>query len=294
MSKEKIGTLSLILCATIWGLAFVFVTKAIDAGWQTFPILAFRGLVGGLVMLPFAIKNKFYRYPKTILLSMINGIIFFAAYSLQTVGQGMSGSDNSAFITSLNVVFIPLILHFILRQRIKPKVYLASVLAFSGAGLISLKGEFVLNIGDVFLLLCAVCFAVQIIFTKKCMRHTDPLSLTSLSLLTMGILSLIAMPISGQMQMHKEGLVSVIFLAVFSSAIASVLQFFGQKYVPTSKASLILCQESVLAVVFGALIYWEMPSLFVIFGGLLMILGVIIVEVDFKRKSDDNKNISNN
>lgn len=284
MKVEKKATISLFMTALIWGLAFIGVDDALAHGWQTFPLLAFRGIIGGSFMILFSYKKKWWKNKTTIFLGVVTGALFFAGFAFQTVGQSLSSVPNTAFITTLNVLFVPIIARIFLKRKIQNKVYIACILALSGTAVLSFTNGFSLHMGDIYLLLCAIFFALQILFNEKCGQHNDVMSITCIQLLTMGILSFIFMPITKQTHIPNEAWGSVLFLALFSSALASVFQLYGQGHVEPSKASLILSLESVLATLFSILLLGQELTPAILIGGSLMFTAVIIVE--YKRKGN--------
>lgn len=284
MKVEKKATISLFMTALIWGLAFIGVDDALAHGWQTFPLLAFRGIIGGSFMILFSYKKKWWKNKTTIFLGVVTGALFFAGFAFQTVGQSLSSVPNTAFITTLNVLFVPIIARIFLKRKIQNKVYIACILALSGTAVLSFTNGFSLHMGDIYLLLCAIFFALQILFNEKCGQHNDVMSITCIQLLTMGILSFIFMPITKQTHIPNEAWGSVLFLALFSSALASVFQLYGQGHVEPSKASLILSLESVLATLFSILLLGQELTPAILIGGSLMFTAVIIVE--YKRKTN--------
>lgn len=284
MNVEKKATISLFMTALIWGLAFIGVDDALAHGWQTFPLLAFRGIIGGSFMILFSYKKKWWKNKTTIFLGFVTGALFFAGFAFQTVGQSLSSVPNTAFITTLNVLFVPIIARIFLKRKIQNKVYIACLLALTGTAVLSFTNGFTLHMGDIYLLLCAIFFALQILFNEKCGQHNDVMSITCIQLLTMGILSFIFMPITNQTYIPSEAWGSVLFLALFSSALASVFQLYGQGHVEPSKASLILSLESVLATVFSVLLLGQELTPAILIGGSLMFAAVIIVE--YKRKTN--------
>lgn len=284
--KEKLGTLSLITIAIIWGIAFIAVDLALEAGWETFPLLAVRGFVGGTVALVFSFKTKWWKDLHLLLMGFICGVFFFLGYALQTLGQGLSSVSNSAFLTALNVVFVPFILRIFMKRKISIKVYFASAIALIGTGILSIDSSFRMHYGDILLILCAFFFACQIVYTEKC-KDKNPIALTVIELYTMGILSLICMPIFRQTTIPSGGWLGVLYAAIFSSAIASILQFFGQKHVNPSKASLILVQESIIACIAAVLFLHDELTWQIVVGGILMISAVILVEINFSRKKEE-------
>lgn len=280
---NKKATLSLFLAALIWGLAFIGVENALTSGWQAFPLLMCRGLIGGSFVFLLSYKKKWWKNKKLITLGMVSGTLFFLGFAFQTLGQQLSSVPNSAFITALNILFVPLISHFFLKKEIHPKVYVASVIALIGTAFLTFESALVLHLGDIYLLLCAFFFALQIIYNEKCGQANDVLSITCIQLYTMGILSLICMPISKQMYIPNEAWGSILYLALFSSALASVFQLYGQGHVEPSKASLVLCLESPLATLFSVILLGQDLTLSIVLGGLLIFIGVLLVEIDFKK-----------
>ncbi|MFV0381630.1 MAG: DMT family transporter [Breznakia sp.] len=280
---ERKATLALFLTALLWGFGFIGVENALHSGWQTFPLLCFRGLFGGACLCLFSYKQKWWKNKTTVSLGVISGSLFFAGFSFQTFGQAASSVANAAFLSALNVIFIPFISRFFLNKQIPLKVYFASILAVVGVGILSFKSSITFQIGDILLLLGALSFALQIIYNEHCGNHNDPLSITCIQLLTMGILSLVAMPLTHQTNIPSVGWFSVFFLALISSALACFLQLYGQAHVEPSKASLILMLEAVFATFAAVFILGDKITSTTIFGGSLLLIAIVIVEYKVKK-----------
>ena len=109
MKKKHIATIALFMVALIWGIAFIAVDYALESGWNTFAILAIRGILSGGLLLPFAIKEKIWKDKKQFINIIIAGAFFFLGYATQTFGQQSSSVVNSAFFTCLYVIFTPIL-----------------------------------------------------------------------------------------------------------------------------------------------------------------------------------------
>lgn len=284
MPKDKKAVFALFATAIIWGFAFISVDDALANGWDAFPLLMVRGFIGGGAMLLLSYNKKWWHNKTTIKLGVITGTLFFLGFAFQTLGQSLSSVPNTAFLTTLNVLFVPLISRIFLHRKIQKKVYIACVMALLGTAILSFSDSISLHLGDIYLLLCAIFFALQIIYNEKCGQHNDVLSITCIQLLTMGVLSLICMPISSQTYIPNKGWTSVLFLALISSALASVFQLYGQSHVEPSKASLILSLESILATLFSIIFTAQPLTQSILIGGTLMFSAVIITEYEPKRK----------
>lgn len=289
MKTESKATLSLFMTALIWGLAFIGVQDALDHGWNAFPLLMCRGFIGGGFIFLFSFKKRWWKNKEIIKLGILTGTLFFLGFAFQTLGQTLSSVPNTAFITALNVIFVPLISRLFLGKKIKGKVYIACIMALCGTAILSFTTSLSLHLGDFYLLLCAIFFALQIIYNEKCGKANDVLSITCIQLLTMGALSLFCMPFSGPMTLPSQAWGSVVYLAIFSSAIACLFQLYGQGHVEPSKASLILSLESIIATISSIFLLGQSLTTAIIIGGTLTFGAVILVEYTPKRKIGKEK-----
>lgn len=293
MKKETLGTIFLFIIAIIWGFAFVAVDYALENNWETFTILTCRGLIGGLLLLPFAIKDKFWKHKRILIHSIISGAFFFLGYALQTIGQQKTSVVNSAFYTCLYVIFTPFIVFIFRKNEVNLKTIISSFIAICGICMMSFfaKGEFSFHIGDLFLILCAFFFALQIAWVGHYLKEdVNPMTASSIMLLTMGLLSLCVLPFSNEsFPLSFKGFGGVLFAAIFSSAVCSILQFYGQKHVSSSKSSIIMSLETPFACIFAVLLGQDKLNIYSIIGIVLMMISVTILNINFKKKYDFSK-----
>ena len=290
LKKKHLATIGLFLVAIIWGIAFIAVEYALESGWNTFTILAIRGILSGLIFLPFAIKDKIFLNKKVLLNTIIAGIFFFLGYTTQTIGQKESSVVNSAFFTCLYVIFTPFLALLFGKKEVNLKTVLAAILAIVGIFFLSVLGEggqFSFHIGDLLLVLCALFFALQIIWAGHFIDKTkSPLATSSVMLLTMGLLSLVAIPISNEtLPTSFTGLTGVLFAALFSSGLCSILQLFGQKHVSSSNSSIIMSLETPFACIFAVLLLPnESMNVFGVIGLVMMFISILLIELKVKKK----------
>ena len=291
MKKKHIATIALFLVALIWGIAFIAVDYALESGWNTFTILAIRGILSGLLLLPFAIKDQIWKDKKQLLNIVIAGAFFFLGYATQTLGQQASSVVNSAFFTCLYVIFTPFLAILFGKKEVTTKTIIASVIAIIGIFFLSVLGEggaISFHWGDILLVLCAIFFAFQIIWAGHFIdKKHSPLATSSVMLLSMGLLSLIAIPISSEaLPTSFTGITGVLFATLFSSGLCSILQLFGQKHVPSSNASIIMSLETPFACIFAVLLIPnESMNIYGIIGLILMFISILLIEVKNEKES---------
>lgn len=290
MEKKKlttIATIVLFIMAIIWGLAFIGVSDALNNGWGTFPIVFLRSIIGALVVFPFTIK-KSYRNKDLFKKGIIIGASAFGGYTLQTYGQSMTTVGATAFITSLYIILVPLILRVVLRKKEGWIIYLASFIAVIGCLLLNLKLPLSFDkenlLGNGLVLLGALCFAIQIITIAKYTQEHDVLQLTFIELVTMAFLALIAMSIINDFSFKVEGLFSVVWVGLLSSGLCSVSQMWGEKHLHASVSGIIMSLESVFGAIFALIFFDEHLTLIQAIGCTLILIPVLMCQIPIKPK----------
>ncbi len=175
--------LALLLTTFIWGATF----PATKAALEQIPPLSFlflRFLLGAaLVWLWFAAaRHPLARTKATLTAGAVATVFLFLGYVLQTVGLHHTSASNSAFITALYVIFVPLIL-----RRFDVRVLSATTIATIGLWLL-VKPSADVNLGDLLTLGCAVAFAGHIVCLERFTRLHDAPSLLAWQMTAMTLL----------------------------------------------------------------------------------------------------------
>jgi drug/metabolite transporter (DMT)-like permease len=76
-----------------------------------------------------------------------------------------------------------------------------------------------------------------------------------------------------------EATIAAVYLGVFSSAVAYVAWAFVLSRIPAARASSLLYAVPVIAVAVGWLWLREIPSMGMMLGGLMALMGVVLVRV---------------
>lgn len=274
----------LMCTAIIWGLGFIGVQGALDAGWMPFPLLFMRGFIGALFLLPFTLKTKWWKNYELLKIGGFTGVMYFLGFAFQTIGQQSSTVANSAFLTALNVLFVPLLLRMFFHKKLEKRVYVGAMFACIGTAVLSLTASFTIMNGDILLICGAFFFALQIIFAHRAARLGDAIAITVIQLFMMAICAGICMPVTQQMSIPTNGWGSVLFVAIFSSAFAFLLQMKGQTHVSASTATILLSQEATIGTLASVVLLGQPLTIKIILGGCLMIMAVFISEGTFEKK----------
>lgn len=263
--------------ALMWCGGFIGVQDALNHGWSVNYILAVRGLIGGGILLVVQRKTQWWKKIYLLRSGILLGILLFIGFGLQTIGQELSTPSNSAFLTAMYIMLVPLIMRVYKKRPIGWDASTAMVMATVGVGVLSLDANMSLHMGDLFLLICAIAFALQIVFLEEIALAHEPIALAGIQLLTMGVLGSLLIPFSTPIQ-PTGGYGGLLYVSLFSSCFAFLIQAACQRIVPPSTTSLLLGAESVLGSVLSVMLGYELLSSRLLIGGILFVVAIIICE----------------
>ena len=306
MSKKMKSNILLLLTAFIWGSAFVAQKSGMDY-IEPFTYNGIRTFIGGLVLIPviifFTKKNnrqngteeKVFDFEKdkiAIIGGICCGLALFVASSLQQFGVSYTTAGKAGFITTLYVVFVP-ILSLLLRKKVRPIMWICVALGAVGLYLLCMTdASFSLQFGDMLVLLCAVAFAVHILVIDHFSPKADGVKISCVQFLVSGVLGIICMFIFETPDLGNilACWLPILYAGVLSCGVAYTLQVVAQADADPTAASLILCLESVFAVISGAILLHESMSPRELMGCAVIFAAVIISNLPEKKASTDLKN----
>ncbi|NBI63775.1 DMT family transporter [Clostridiales bacterium] len=286
------GEIYLMLAALIWGSAFIFQKMGMD---YIGPFLFgfFRFTLGALALLPVIwISGKVndrkqkkeettsFRDKTLLAGALLCGLANFIAGSLQQVGIVYTTAGKAGFITSMDIVIVPILLIF-LKKKVAPATWLGVAIACFGLYLLCITEGFTIQLGDGLVMGCAVAYSFQILLIDHYSERVDPVKLSCLQFLWAGILSgavaLFAETIDPQAIIDCA--VPIIYVAILEVSVAFTLQVVGQKYTPPAIAAIIMSLEALFSAVCGALFLGETLSTKETLGCGLMLLAFIVAQI---------------
>jgi len=279
---RPLAVLLLLITTFLWGMAFVAQKSAMDSmGPLTFA--AARFVLGGLAILPLALW-EYSRRAHDISrrdwgLVLLLAVAFFMGSWLQQWGLTMTTVTNGGFLTSLYVMFVPLIGLIVLRHWPHPIVWICMPLALIGVYYLNGGGLDTFNTGDTLVVCSAFFWAVQVLMLGFVANRTGlPIFVSAMCFVfsglvsTGGALAFEAPTLSGL----SDGWVQILYAGLLSTAVAFTLQAVGQRHVPAANAAIILSAESLFAALGGFLILGErLPGLG--YAGAAMIFAAIVL-----------------
>jgi drug/metabolite transporter (DMT)-like permease len=267
--------LTLLLVAILWGSAFAAQRIAGQLG-SVFFFNAARFLLAGLILLALSARTKITR--RQLLWVTVAGVNLFLAGGLQQAGLLTTTASNAGFITSLYVVFVPIVMFIGWRERPHWSAIAAVLLAAIGAFLLSTGGSLHIQTGDALELLGAVFWSFDVVLIGKFAPSFDAISFSGGRLLVGSILNfMVALIFEPAGFVVSTPLLGAIFYtALISLGLGYTLQIWGQRHTPPTDAAILLSLESVFAVVGAWLVLSERLSGIQILGCAVILVAVVL------------------
>ena len=165
---------------------------------------------------------------------------------------------------------------------------MATIVAVIGLYLLTMSGSLTIEIGEFLTLICAILFALQIIFTGKFSKEVNVFLLVLFQLITVTILSLVFSltldNVTFDLNYDYTFFKAIIITAVFATVYAFLIQTYMQQFTTASKTAIIFAMEPVSASIYAFLAAGEVLSLVQITGAVLIILATLIAEIKFKKR----------
>lgn len=317
MNKKLKGDLLLILTALIWGSSFV----AQKSGMDLIGPFAFNGIrtvIGGIILVPVIIllgKRKSAsaaldtegesaaakteeekKKEKKLLITggICCGLALLVASSLQQIGIYYTTAGKAGFITALYVVIVPIIGLF-LKKKVRFVIWCCVIASAVGLYLLCIPAEGGfghINKGDMLILLCALCFALHILIIDYFSPKVDGVKLSCIQFFVAGIISILLMvpcdpalgfnlPTLGNL---LDSWLPIMYAGALSCGVGYTLQIVAQADTDPTIASMILCLESVFALIAGMIILRESMSFREITGCAIMFAAIVVAQLPSKEE----------
>jgi drug/metabolite transporter (DMT)-like permease len=211
---------------------------------------------------------------------LLLGMALFAGYALQTAGLQLTRASNAGFVTGMFVVFTPLLGAVVLRRAPGWASVAGALLAFVGLSMLSLDEGFTPRTGDVLVLGCAVAFAVHIVGLGAWSARHDPVALTVVQLVVVGVAHTAVIPfVAAPARWDGYVVIAILVTALIASAAAFWVQTAAQRVIPPTRTAVILTMEPVFAGLFGFVLLDERLAPRGWAGCALILVGMLVAEL---------------
>jgi drug/metabolite transporter (DMT)-like permease len=289
------GDLLLLLITTFWGASYYLSDVALG-GLGPFTVNAWRFLIAfALAWLVFVRRMK-KPSAATLKYALLVGLILSFVYTMANYSLLYTSLSNAGFLCCLAVVFTPIFAFVFQKKKPGRKLFVVILMALAGTALLTLTESFVPRLGDIFGILCAVGYTVDLLVTERAVAEED-VDVLQLGIFQLGVVGVVMFVLSAAFERPADGggllgLIaspqgavvwgSVLVLAVFCSGAAFIIQTYAQQFTEASRAGVIFTAEPVIAGFIAFFVAGEVLLPRAYFGALLLVSGILVMEIERK------------
>lgn len=197
------------------------------------------------------------------------------------------GPGKVGFITALYMVLVP-VAGIFMKRKLKFNIWLGVAFGVAGLYLLSVPaGGFSIGNGEIIAICGAFAFAAHILVIDHFCKKVNNIALSCAQFFVAGTLSIICMFIFEEPEIGDimDAAVPILYAGVMSCGVAFTAQIFGQKYSDPTVASILLCLESVFAVIFGLIILDDKLNSRETFGCIIMFIAILFTQIPSEKFS---------
>jgi drug/metabolite transporter (DMT)-like permease len=279
VTRQTRAELALFATTFIWGGTFPIVKVGMHHVSPVFLIGIRFAISAGVVALLFHRRI----FPLTSLQTYRGGLLglfLFLGFVAQNIGLTITTASKSAFITGMMVLFVPLLQVVIERRAPKLGNILGVAIVTGGLWLLTSPEGSGLNAGDALTLLCALVFAIYIVYLDVVSREMSTLQLVFVQTSSVALFSLAAMALfeTPLLAVNPTSIGALLYLTFLATLLTTFVQTRYQKDTTPTRAVIIFSIEPVIASVAAYLLLNEHLGALGILGGVLIIGGILLSE----------------
>jgi drug/metabolite transporter (DMT)-like permease len=254
------------------------------SGAPPLAIATYRLTFATLILLPFYIRSKGHKRLaassiRDILTLVVVGVVLAIHFGSWITSLGLTSVTSSVLFVHIDPIFVAVVSHFYLGERIGKGTLIGIILALAGAATIAFgdagAGDASL-LGDLLAIIGAIMLGLYILAGRRLRQSLDLVSYVTPVYATSAVtLALASLATGTSLWPYPGSEVLLLF------AIALVPMIFGHtiynwtlKWLSAPLVSISLLGEPVGATILAYLLLDEVPSVLTLFGGVLILLGI--------------------
>ena len=292
MDKRRRAELLLVLATLFWSVSY-YLSRVCLAELDVLCLNAIRFLSAFALLAPVYRRRLRALTRQTLRAGAAVGLVLVVVYVGATYGVRYTSLSNAGFICSLTVLITPLIEWAAFRRAPERRVVPALLLCVAGLALLTLGDGLRFAPGDALCLLCSFAYAADIVVTDRAVADpaVDPVGMSVVEIGVTGAVFLLLSFLFEQPRLPRSPQVwaAALFLGLYCSGIAFVIQTTQQKHTAASRTALIFTLEPVFSAAIAYFWAGERLSPRALAGAALMLLSLVLLQLDRKggRAGDD-------
>ena len=282
------ANLLLLAVALVWGSAFVAQAHGME-GVGPLTFTGIRFLVGACVVFPLALRdwrgqvsqNRAPGRREWLSIGLLGALLTLGAV-FQQIGLVSTTVTNAGFLTALYVPLVPMLSWLLMRVRPHWSVWPNSIGCLIGTWMLSGAGRVELSIGDAWVLLSSIFWALHVLWVGRIAeRIAAPFLIACGQFVVCGVISLIwGLSVeTTTLEGLQTAAIPILYTGLLSIGFAYTGQVVGQRFTEAADAAIILSAETLFAALFGFLLMGDRLNPTGIAGCVLIFVCILAVQM---------------
>jgi len=274
------GIFLIAVSAMSFGTMAIFARLAYEAGTNPITVLFLRFTIAAIVMVAImAGKNMAFPRGRTLVTLVFMGALFVGLSFAFFTALTMAPAGLVAILLYLYPAFVTLMATIFLKKPVTILKLVALSLTLGGTILIiGLDGGQGQNLGIVLAIAAAFFYSIYILVGSKVISHAGAFPASTIVIIAAGVVFSGIVAVKGvKFPTTSIGWVSVLAIALVSTALAFVTFFAGLKRIDPENASMISTLEPVVTVTLAVIVLGETMTLPKILGGVMILTAVVLL-----------------
>jgi drug/metabolite transporter (DMT)-like permease len=299
---QRVAILALVLATMSWAGSFTWAkaagdginhTAGLPSGALFGPILllAWRFTSAGVLWVCLFPEARRGWTRQSLQHALLLGLTLWAGQTVQMLGLDRTSEAVNAFLTSLTVIFVPLLMVLVVRRPPPVAVWLPVGVAALGIWLMTGAAPAGFGVGEVLGLSCAIIFSVYMIALGEMAQHDSPWRMAAGQFLVVGAASALsccmvasspawlAPQAQWTLLTHQSLWLDVVLLVVVSTMIAFGLMFAFQPKLNPTRAALVYLAEPIFAALFAYVAVGRGLSPIALGGAVMILAANVLMEL---------------
>lgn len=286
MKKENLAIIEMLICATLWSIAGIFM-KLLP--WNGFAVAGLRSLIAGLTIAAYILIRG-----KRIIINrrtLVTGVFTACVYTCFAVANKLTTAANAIVLQFTSPVFIVIFSALILKKRIRRSDALVVSFTLLGIALFffdQLRPGYIL--GN-FVAIAAGMFMAGMFMAVGELEGEQRFSGI---LIGQTLTFLVGLPfvIATRPEFTAVTTLSILILGVFQLGISYILYVESSKYCPPLACCLLGAAEPLLNPVWVLIFDGERPGVFALTGGVIVVVSITLWCVFGQEKPEESPRTS--
>jgi drug/metabolite transporter (DMT)-like permease len=270
----------LLAITVIWGSTFS-VTKSILPNVSPAWLQGLRFLLASVIVGIYTRREIRATTRASFRAGAILGVLLGLGFALQTIGQVQTTASKAAFLTGTLVIFTPIVQLIVERKAPTLGNLIGILLVGVGMYFLTSPGGSELTGGDILIILCAVIYAIYIVYLDLYTKERFDPEIVFWQFLFCAVVGFSTIPLLDATANHftLPTVAGILYLCIFATVVALFIQTKYQRETTPTKAAIIYTMEPVFASTIAYFTLGESLTPVSIFGALLMIAGLLASEL---------------